>query len=94
MAMVDEIIRVAKLANLQLSDDEIQKYAKDMEDIVNFANTVNNVNTEGVDEAIGITGNCNAFRKDEIKNFNDREALLKNAPEQEYGMFKIPKVIN
>lgn len=94
MAMVDEIIRVAKLANLQLSDDEIQKYAKDMEDIVNFANTVNNVNTEGVDETIGITGNCNAFRKDEIKNFNDREALLKNAPEQEDGMFKIPKVIN
>ena len=36
----------------------------------------------------------NVFRKDEIKVFEDRDALLQNAPEKEQNMFKIPKVIN
>ena len=89
----EEIIHIAKLANLNLTDAEIDKYTNDMEDILNFANTVNNVNTEGVDEAIG-TDTCNVFRKDEIKKCTDREELLKNAPSQDEGMFRIPKVIN
>ena len=33
------------------------------------------------------------FRKDEIKEFKNRDGLLQNAPEQERGMFKIPKVL-
>ena len=48
----------------------------------------------GVEEATTINNASNVFRKDEIKLFNDQESLLQNAPEQEDGMFKIPKVIN
>ena len=36
----------------------------------------------------------NVFRKDEVKEFGNRELLLKNAPSQDDGMFRIPKVIN
>ena len=89
----EEIIHIAKLANLNLTEEQIDKTLLNMEDILNFANTVNNVNTDNVDETIGASGNYNVFRKDEIKNFEDRDALLANAPEQEDGMFKIPKVI-
>lgn len=88
----EEIIHIAKLANLNLTDAEIDKYTNDMEDILNFANTVNNVNTEGVDETIG-TDSYNVFRKDEIEEPMDREVLLQNAPSQDEGMFRIPKVI-
>lgn len=89
----DEIIHIAKLANLKLTEQEIEKTVYNMKDILNFANTVNNVNTDDVGESIGATENYNVFRKDEIKEFGDREILLSNAPEQEDGMFKIPKVI-
>lgn len=89
----EEIIHIAKLANLNLTDAEIDKYTNDMEDILNFANTVNNVNTDGVDETIG-TDTYNVFRKDEVKECTDRETLLQNAPSQDEGMFRIPKVIN
>ena len=89
----EEIIHIAKLANLNLTDAEIDKYTNDMEEILNFANTVNNVNTEGIDEAIGTDTN-NVFRKDEVKEPTDRETLLQNAPSQDEGMFRIPKVIN
>lgn len=88
----EEIIHIAKLANLNLTDAEIDKYTNDMEDILNFANTVNNVETDNVDETIG-ADNYNVFRKDEIGESFDREELLKNAPSQDEGMFRIPKVI-
>ena len=88
----EEIIHIAKLANLNLTDAEIDKYTNDMEDILNFANTVNNVDTNGVDQTIG-TDSYNVFRKDEIIESIDRETLLQNAPSQDEGMFRIPKVI-
>ena len=92
----EEIIHIAKLANLNLTEEEIDKYTADMGEILAFANTVNNVNTDSVDsekEALA-SGNYNVLRKDEIVNFGDREALLQNAPSQDEGMFRIPKVIN
>ena len=89
----EEILHIAKLANLNIKDDEIDEYAKNLEDILNFVKVLNNVNTEDVKESIGTVSNENVFRKDEIKEFGDREILLQNAPEQEEGMFRIPKVI-
>lgn len=90
----EEIIHIAKLANLSLTEEEIDKYTNDMEEILTFANTVNNVNTDGIEDSLGANGNYNVFRKDEIEEFGDRDALLQNAPAQDEGMFQIPKVIN
>lgn len=90
----EEIIHIAKLASLNLSDAEIEKYTEDMKEILEFANMVNNVNTEGTTETIGANQKSNAFRKDEIVEFKNRDLLLQNAPSQDEGMFRIPKVIN
>ena len=89
----EEILHIAKLASLNIKEDEIDEYAKNLEDILNFVKVLNDVNTDNVEESIGSVNNVNVFRKDEIKEFGDREILLQNAPEQEDGMFKIPKVI-
>lgn len=89
----EEILHIAKLARLKLKDEEIPDYIKNLQDILNFANIVNEAPIEGLDKAIGANDNYNVFRKDEIKIFEDNKALLQNAPEQEDNMFKIPKVI-
>lgn len=89
----EEILHIAKLARLNLKDEEIPEYIKNLQDILNFANIVNEAPIEGLDTAIGANDNYNVFRKDEIKVFEDNKALLQNAPEQEDNMFKIPKVI-
>ena len=89
----EEILHIAKLANLNLKEEEIDKYIANLEDILNFANIVNNAPVDGLTESFGVNENYNVFRKDEIKVFEDNEALLSNAPEQERNMFKIPKVI-
>ena len=89
----EEIIHIAKLACLNLSEEEIEKYTKDMQEILEFANTVNNVNTEEIKETIGANDNYNVFRKDEVKKTVSKEELLKNAPSKDDGMFRIPKLI-
>ena len=90
----NEITHIAKLAMLNLSDTEIESYTKDMQEILAYAEMINNLDTSGIDETIGITEQKNKFRKDEIIEFQTREDLLQNAPSQDEGMFRIPKVIN
>ena len=90
----EEIIHIAKLASLNLSEEEIEKYTGDMQEILEFANMINNVNTDGMNETVAANEKSNVFRKDEVVNFENRELLLQNAPSQDEGMFRIPKVIN
>lgn len=90
----EEILHIANLADLNIKEEEIEKYALNLEEILNFANIVNNAPVENLDITIGANEQKNKFRKDEIKNFEDIEALLQNAPSKEQNMFKIPKVLN
>ena len=73
----EELLHIAKLSDLKINDEELESYRANLEDILNFAEIVNSAN---VDE-------------DVVKEFEDRDALLVNAPEKERDMFKIPKVI-
>ena len=89
----EELLHIAKLANLNLKDEELDNYLANLQDILNFANVVNNAPVEGLDVTIGANEEKNVFRKDEINVFEDTESLLQNAPSQEQNMFKLPKVI-
>lgn len=89
----EEILHIANLAQLELKEEEIDTYILHLQDILNFANIVNGVNTENISETIGSTSNVNVFREDEVKTFEDEAALLQNAPEKQNNMFSIPKVI-
>ena len=84
----------SKYGTNSLEKDEIEKYLLNLQDILDFANIVNNAPVEGLDVTIGANEAKNVFRKDEIKVFKDVDSLLENAPTQDQHMFKIPKVIN
>ena len=90
----EEILHIAKLADLEIKDEEIEKYALNLQDILDFAEVVNNAPVDNLDITIGANEAKNVFRKDEIKIFEDNQGLLQNAPTQDQNMFKIPKVIN
>lgn len=90
----EEIVHIAKLASLNLSDAEIERYANDMTEILEFANMINSVDTDEIKETIAANENYNVFRKDEVIQITDRDILLQNAPSKDDGMFRIPKVIN
>ena len=89
----EELLHIANLANLNIEKDEIDNYLANLKDILDFANALNKIPVDNLKEKIGSSTNTNVFRKDEIIEFEDKEALLKNAPEKEQNMFKIPKVL-
>ncbi len=89
-----DVLHIAKLARLKLADNELESYKKNLQEILDFADTINHVNTDDIGETIGINENYNVFRKDEIVQDSDKDELLENAPSQDEGMFRIPKVIN
>ena len=89
----EEILHIANLAHLNLEEDEIDSYILNLQEILNFANIVNDAPVENLDITIGSNEAKNVFRKDEIKVFEDNESLLQNAIEKEQNMFKIPKVL-
>ena len=90
----EEILHIANLAHLTLEENEVEKYMLNLQDILNFANIVNNAQVDSLDVTIGANEAKNVFRKDEIKQFDNIEGLLQNAPDQDRHMFKIPKVLN
>ena len=89
----EEILHIANLANLKIKDEDMQEYIKNLQDILNFANTVNKANVDGIETSTSTIDNYNVFRKDDIKVFEDNKALLQNAPEKEDNMYRVPKVL-
>lgn len=90
----EEILHIAKLASLKIKEEEIEEYRKNLQDILNFAKTIDKVNTDNLEETNGASANVNFLREDEVKEFEDKESLMQNAPDKENNMFKIPKVLN
>ena len=89
----EEVLHIANLAHLEIKENEIDNYLTNLQEILNFANIVNNVPVENLDITIGANEAKNIFRKDEIQVFEDNEGLLQNAVDKEQNMFKIPKVL-
>lgn len=90
----EELLHIARLASLDLQENEVDNYLSNLQDILNFAEIVNNAPTDGLSETIGINNQSNVFRKDIVIEFKDKDSLMVNAPEKESNMFRIPKVIN
>jgi aspartyl-tRNA(Asn)/glutamyl-tRNA(Gln) amidotransferase subunit C len=89
----DEVLYVADLARLELDDTAIEKYADQIDTILEYVDQLKAVDTEGVrptSHAIFLT---NAFREDEEQTHLDRDKALANAPEKEEGNFVVPKVV-
>lgn len=89
----EEVKHIAGLARLKFSDDEIQKYTKDLGEIAEFVEKLNEVNVEGVSPTAHILDIKNVFRKDDLKESYNREELFRNAPSFEAGCISVPKVV-
>ena len=89
----EEVLHVAKLARLNLTEEETERLMSDMGSIIGFADKLNELDTEGVVPTAHAIPMQNAFREDEVKSSYDREDILKNAPSSDGDGFLIPKVV-
>ena len=90
----DETIEyVGILAKLELGQAEKEAAKKDMGRMLDYIDKLNELDTEGVEPMSHVFPVYNVFREDVVKNGDDRDSILKNAPERKDGAFKVPKTV-
>ncbi|MCI8659085.1 MAG: Asp-tRNA(Asn)/Glu-tRNA(Gln) amidotransferase subunit GatC [Lachnospiraceae bacterium] len=90
----DETIEyVGILAKLKLTKEEQEAAKKDMGRMLDYIDKLNELNTDGVEPMSHVFPVNNVFREDVVIHGNDRENILKNAPEKKDGAFKVPKTV-
>lgn len=92
MISKEEIKHIADLSMLNLSEKEIQKYTDNMTEIVNFANKINELDTDNILESAFALDSYNVFRKDEIRESLERDLLLSNAPSSNGEAYSLPSM--
>ena len=89
MAITDETIEyVAALAKLDLTDEK-----KDLGNIIGYVDTMNQLDTTGIEPMSHVFAYHNVFREDLVTNGPDRDNILANAPEEKDGGFKVPRTV-
>ena len=91
----DETIEyVGILAKLELSDEEKEQAKKDMANMLDYIDTLNELDTSGVEPMSHVFPVNNVFREDVVTNGDDREEILANSPEAKEGAFVVPKTFD
>lgn len=89
----NQIIKSAKLARLELTEDERAEFSKQLGDILNYVDKINELDTANVKPADHIMEVSNVFRDDTVKSSIDRKGIEQNAPVFREGFFVVPKII-
>ena len=90
----DDVLNLANLSRLKLSEEEIQRYQSELSEILDYVEMLNKVDTRGLEPTYQVTGLKNITRPDEVKAYPaNLEGLLKNAPAIQDGQFKVKKVL-
>jgi aspartyl-tRNA(Asn)/glutamyl-tRNA(Gln) amidotransferase subunit C len=88
-----DIARVARLARIALSEEELDKYGRQLEHIVEYAVQVQALPTDGVPPTSHVLPMTNAFRPDEVTPSLDRDEILAQAPDSVDGYFRVPRIL-
>lgn len=88
----DEVKHIAKLARIDLTDEEIQKFQSDLTKVLGYIEVLKTVDTEGVEPLASVTGLENIYREDEVKDSPIKDDLLASAPEKSGRFIKVKKV--
>lgn len=95
MEINDNLVdRIAFLAKLEFEGNEREELKTDMKRILGFIDTLNEVDTQGVEPLVYMTDEYLELREDKAENTISREEALKNAPQKDSDYFKVPKVLN
>lgn len=92
MITVKDVEHVAKLARLELTDEEKLLYTKQLGDVLKYVEQMNEVDTSDVKPMTQVVDFCNVMREDVPNLEISKEALMSNAPDEENGFFKVPKI--
>jgi aspartyl-tRNA(Asn)/glutamyl-tRNA(Gln) amidotransferase subunit C len=89
----DQVEHIAHLARLEFSENELEAFTRQMDNILTYFDKLQEVDTTAVEPTSHAIQVKNVFREDEVKKSIALDLSLKNAPEQEGSCFRVPKII-
>ncbi len=89
----EDVLKIADIAHLNLTEDEVQVFTEDLEKMVAFADQLNEIDMTDAETKIEEATLFNVLRKDQVKPSMTKEELLANAPQEKNGCFFVPKIV-
>ncbi len=89
----DTIKKISKLARISVTNEETDRLEKDLNSIIKFVEQLKELNTDKITPIVSVSDQALTMNKDEIKKINEKEEILKNAPEKNSNYYIVPKVI-
>ncbi len=89
----EDVKNIAHLARLAISDDAVDDYARDLSNILDLVDQMNQVDTDGVQPMAHPMDAAQRLRPDEVTETNQRDKFQSIAPDVEAGLYRVPKVI-
>lgn len=94
MSMDEQTVRkVARLANIEIQDNHIEKIGKELSGILDWVEMLGEVDTDNVEPLANVVNIDLTLRKDEVTDGACADKVLANAPEETQGFFVVPKVV-
>lgn len=88
-----DVEHVALLSRLEIAETDIEKFTGQLDAILEYVDVLDTADTEGIEPTAHVLPLKNVMRADEVRPSLARELALSNAPEQEDGYFKVPKIM-
>jgi aspartyl-tRNA(Asn)/glutamyl-tRNA(Gln) amidotransferase subunit C len=89
----EQVRHIARLARIAMSDEEIERLAPELNNILGWVEQLGEVNTDGIEPLTAVIDQKLRLRDDAVTDGNIRDEILANAPEAQHGFFAVPKVI-
>jgi aspartyl-tRNA(Asn)/glutamyl-tRNA(Gln) amidotransferase subunit C len=89
----DEVKRIARLARVGLSDDEVAHFQVQLSEILDYFQRLREVDTEGLPPTAHTLAMQNVMRDDEPRPSFDKEEVLANAPQREDDLFRVRAIL-
>lgn len=89
----EEVLHVARLARLSLSDAEAERFQEQLGNILSYIKQLDALDTRDVVPTSHAVEMGTPFRDDSVHPFGDKEAILANAPDREGDFFRVPRII-
>jgi len=90
-----DILHIAKLGNLTLTDREIEKFKKQLSSVIGYIDKLKEVNTDEIEPTNQVTGLVNSFREDKVeeKRMLTPDQALVNTKSREGDLFKVKAIL-
>lgn len=89
----EEVLHVARLARLSLSETEAERFREQLGNILSYIRKLDALDTKDVVPTSHAVEMGTPFRDDSVHPFGDKEAILANAPDREGDFFRVPRII-